>query len=73
MRTVFAQHIFAVVMYLCITAANACFDEPKAEMMEYCIENLNALVKVAEEENVILLLGTVMEWTVHAMHPHRLY
>ena len=46
--------------YLCITAANACFDEPKQKLMEYCIENLNALVKVAEEENVILLLGTVM-------------
>ena len=36
------------------------FDEPKQKLMEYCIENLNALVKVAEEENVILLLGTVM-------------
>lgn len=46
--------------YLCITAANACFDEPKQKLMEYCIENLNDLVKVAEEENVILLLGTVM-------------
>lgn len=46
--------------YLCITAANACFDVPKKELMEYCLENLKFLTRIAGEENVTLLLGTVM-------------
>lgn len=46
--------------YLCITAANACFDESRQTLMHYCMENLKFLTRVAGEENVTLLLGTVM-------------